>query len=332
MEKIERIKCILNGETPDRPAYGFWTHFPGIDLDAQALSETSYAFYKNLDLDFIKSMPNGMFSIQDWGCTCDFSQIAHGGVARVIDAAVKTPDDWHRLAELDLNRGALGRELQALQSLLSLVKKEAAVIATVFSPITTAYKLSEGKIFHHLRTCPEKVAHGLDVITDTTCRFVRKAVEAGCAGIFLATQMCTAKMMTREDYAAWAKPYDRRVLSAARRQTWFNVLHIHGDDILFDQVADYPVHGYSWHIWETPPAVDHFLNQTERKVIVGGLQRTHITGGELDAVVEDMQKMLRLTGNRRLILAPGCTIRHPCNLDALERIVSDIRGMAPDRW
>ncbi len=178
MEKIERIKCILNGETPDRPAYGFWTHFPGIDLDARALSEASYAFYKNLDLDFIKSMPNGMFSIQDWGCTCDFSRIARGGVARVTDAAVKTPDDWHRLAELDLDRGAMGRELQALQGLLSLVKEEAAVIATVFSPITTAYKLSEGKIFQHLRTCPAKVAHGLDVITDTTCRFVRKVVEA----------------------------------------------------------------------------------------------------------------------------------------------------------
>jgi uroporphyrinogen decarboxylase len=96
MKKVERIKCILNGETPDRPAYSFWTHFPRTDLDARALAETSYAFYKDLDLDFIKTMPNGMFSIQDWGCTCDFSQIASGGVARVMDTVVKAPDDWHR--------------------------------------------------------------------------------------------------------------------------------------------------------------------------------------------------------------------------------------------
>jgi len=329
MEKIERIKCILNGEMPDRPAYGFWTHFPGIDLNAGTLSETSYAFYKDLDLDFIKSMPNGMFSIQDWGCTCDFSQIARGGVARVTNAAVKMPDDWHRLAELDLHRGAMGRELQALQGLLDFVKAEAPIIATVFSPITTAYKLSEGRIFDHLRTCPEKVAHGLDVITDTTCRFVREVVEAGCAGIFLATQVCTAKMMTQEAYAAYAKPYDLRVLGAARQLTWFNVLHVHGNDILFDQVTDYPVHGVSWHIWETPPAVDYFLNQTEHKIIVGGLQRSHITRGDLDAVAEDTQKMLRLTGGRRLIIAPGCTIRHPYNRDMLKQIVSDIRGMAP---
>ena len=65
MEKTERIKCILNGETPDRLAYGFWTHFPKADLDARALAETSYAFYRDLDLDFIKSMPNGLFSIQE---------------------------------------------------------------------------------------------------------------------------------------------------------------------------------------------------------------------------------------------------------------------------
>ena len=316
----------MNGDTPDRPACGFWTHFPGIDQDARALSQASYALYKRLDLDFIKTMPNGMFSIQDWGCTCDFSQIARGGVARVTHAAVQTRGDWPRLAELDLHQGALGRELQALQSLLSLVNKEAPVIATVFSPITTAYKLSQGRVFRHLRTSPEKVAHGLEVIAETTSRFVRKAVEAGCAGIFLATQMCTAKMMTRQDYAAWAKPYDLKVLSAARQQTWFNVLHVHGEDLWFDQVVDYPVHGFSWHIWETPPAADHFLDRTEDKVIVGGLQRTQITAGDLDAVAADVRKMLHLTGNRRLILAPGCTIRHPCNLDVLERVVADIRG------
>ncbi len=328
MNKTERIKCILNGATPDRPAYGFWTHFPKADLDARVLAETSYAFYKDLDLDFIKSMPNGMFSIQDWGCTCDFSNIARGGVARVTDAAVKTPDDWLRLTELDLHKGAMGRELQALQCLLDFVKEEAPVIATVFSPLTTAYKLSQGKIFEHLGTCPEKVARGLDVITDTTCRFARKVIDAGCAGIFLATQMCTEKFMSPQDHAAYARPYDLIVLNAVRQQAWFNVLHVHGEDILFDQIVDYPVHGVSWHIWETPPAVDYFLNQTGHKIIVGGLQRAHITRCDRDAVDNDLQNMRRLTGLRRLIFAPGCTIRHPCNRDELKRISSTIRGMA----
>jgi len=329
MEKPERIKCILNGDIPDRPAYGFWTHFPKTDLDARALAETSYAFYKDLDLDFIKSMPNGMFSIQDWGCTCDFSDISRGGVARVTDAAVKTSDDWHRLSELDIQRGAMGRETQALQSLLNFVREEAPVIATVFSPITTAYKLSQGKIFDHLRTCPEKVAYGLDVITDTTFRFAQKVVDAGCAGIYLATQMCTAKYMSPQDYAVYAKPYDLSVLDAVRQPAWFNVLHVHGEDILFEQVTDYPVHGISWHIWETPPAVDYFLNQTKHKVIVGGLQRSHITNCDRDAVDENLRNMSRLTGLRRLIIAPGCTIRHPCNRDVLKRISSAIRGLAP---
>ena len=34
MEKVERIKSILRGEDQEKLAYGFWTHFPLIDLDA----------------------------------------------------------------------------------------------------------------------------------------------------------------------------------------------------------------------------------------------------------------------------------------------------------
>jgi hypothetical protein len=34
MQKIERIRAILKGQTPDHSAYSFWTHFPGTDLDA----------------------------------------------------------------------------------------------------------------------------------------------------------------------------------------------------------------------------------------------------------------------------------------------------------
>ncbi len=196
MEKIERIKSILRGEDQEKLAYSFWTHFPLIDLDAKNLAETTYRFYKELDLDFVKSMPNGMFSIQDWGCECDFSQIPQGGVARVTKAAVEAPEDYVRLEELDVEKGSMGRKLASLHLLLQLMKEEAPVVATVFSPTTTAYKLSRGRLIEHLHAAPEKVKPALDIITEVTCRFARKAVELGCAGIFLATQLCTEDILT----------------------------------------------------------------------------------------------------------------------------------------
>ena len=328
MEKVNLIKSVLNGETPSRTPYGFWTHFPRIDLEAEALADTTYSFYKELGLDFIKSMPNGMFSIQDWGCECDFSQIPNGGVARVVRTAVTNPEDWNRLETLDLEKGSLGRELFSLKLLLQHVNNEAPVIATVFSPMTTAHKLSGGKVLDHLKTHPEEVKSGLHVITETTCRFVEKVVELGCAGIFLATQLCSEEMMTHADYCASCKPYDLAVLDAVNQDAWFNVAHIHGNRILFDAIADYPVHAVSWHIWETPPSVAEFKKKSPDKIIVGGFQRAHISAGNMDAVYEDLENMLRLTGGSHLILAPGCTIRHPCNRSLLKSIASRISDSA----
>ena len=265
MDKARRIKDLLNGKTTAGTPYGFWTHFPHVDLDAKALADTTYAFYRELDLDFIKSMPNGMFSIQDWGCDCDFSQIANGGIAKVTRAAVETPQDWNRLQRLSVEKGSLGRELLSLRRLLQHVKNEAPVIATVFSPMTTAYKLSAGRVLDHLITHPEDVKNGLQVICETTCRFARKAVDLGCAGIFLATQLCTEEMMNPAGYGAYCAPYDLAVLESVKQDTWFNVAHIHGNRILFDAVANYPVEGVSWHIWETPPTADAFLEKNRRE-------------------------------------------------------------------
>lgn len=325
MDKASRIKDLLNAKMCEELLYSFWTHFPQVDLDAKSLAETSYSFYKELDLDFIKSMPNGMYSIMDWGCECDFSQIAGGGIARVILAAVEKPEDWNKLQELDLEKGSLGRELFSLKLLLQYVQKTAPVIATVFSPMTTAYKLSGGKVLEHLQTHPEYVINGLRIITETTCRFAQRAVELGCAGIFFATQMCTEEMMTQAGYEKHCLPYDLSVLQAVKRDTWFNVAHLHGNRILFDAVARYPVEGISWHVWETPPGVSEFLEKTDDKIIVGGFQRANISKKNLAAVIDDLDKMVRLTRGSRLILAPGCTVRHPCDRNFLKMIAAKIR-------
>ena len=60
MNKRERVAAALRCETVDRPPYGFWTHLPGIDLDPQRLARETAAFASRYDLDFVKSMPNGL--------------------------------------------------------------------------------------------------------------------------------------------------------------------------------------------------------------------------------------------------------------------------------
>jgi len=315
--KQQRVQATIRGERPDRVPCSFWTHFPGIDLDAVKLAETTFNFYRQLDLDFVKNMSNGLFSIEDWGCICDFSEIERGGVAKVMKYAIETSDDWRALKELDINKGALGRELQSLEYLLALMKGDAPVLVTIFSPMTTAQKLCGPAFFQHLRTSPEKVIDALQVIAMSTAQYAARAVEIGCSGVYFASQLASYDLLTQREYHEFGVRFDLQVLNSLGNTAWFNVMHVHGDNIMFNLLKDYSVHAISWHVWETAPTVEAFLSASINKCIVGGLQRFHITADARNEITADISRMVEITGGKRLLLAPGCVIRSPFDMDTL---------------
>ena len=91
MTKKERIEAVILGEHVDRIPYSLWSHLPGIDLDPVANAEHTYDFYKTYDVDILKTMNNGMYSVEDYGVKVDYSEIEKGGVAKSVDTPVKTP-------------------------------------------------------------------------------------------------------------------------------------------------------------------------------------------------------------------------------------------------
>ena len=327
MNKVERIKAALRGDATDRLPYGFWTHMPDIDHDPQRLAEATAAFAQRLDLDFVKSMPNGFYCVEDWGCEIDFSEIAQGGIGKVVRPAVITLADWAKLAALDPTQrdSAMGRELLHLSQLVQRVGVGVPVLATAFSPLTIANKLSNGQHRAHLASDPGAVMAGLEMITQVTCDFVRAAIVRGCAGIFFATQDATHQAFDETTYRRVAEAFDHRVLNAARDAGgWFNVLHMHGDDVLFDVLKHYPVDALNWHIGETPPAISDYRNSGGKLPIVGGLQRGYITSGNLEAVFGDIDLAVAQTRKRGLIIAPACVIRHPVDEAVLQKIINKI--------
>lgn len=329
MNKIERVRAALAGAAVDRPPYSFWTHLPGIDLDPLRLAAETAAFAARYDIDFVKSMSNGLYCVEDWGCLCDYSEIEKGGVARVTVPAVSAPDDWARLGEVEVARGAFGRELAHFARLVELAGPGVPVLATVFSPLTIAGKLSNGLHRRHLNEAPDLLLQGLETITRVTCRFAGATLARGCAGVFFAVQEASAEVMDEAAYRRFGEPFDRRVLDAAKAAGgWFNTVHMHGDDILFNLLKDYPADALNWHIGETPPAIAAYRAAGGTKPIVGGLQRGHITRRELDAIRGDIDSALAQSGGRGLLLAPACVIRHPVDDATLSAAAAMIRGGA----
>ncbi|MEC1523863.1 uroporphyrinogen decarboxylase family protein [Neobacillus niacini] len=320
----QRIRLVLQGARADRIPYSFWTHLPSVDLEPEKLAAETFRFYKTYDLDFIKNMPNGLFSVEDFGCVCDYSEIALGGVAKIKKYAVQKPEDWRNLIEPDVRKGAFGRELLSLEYLLKMVKEEAPVIATVFSPLTTAYKLCGPEVIQQLKHHPEKLKAGLDLIAHVTKEFALEALRKGCSGVYFANQMATREFLTEEEYAEFGVPYDLKVLKPIHSHSWFNVMHIHGTNIIYKLLANYPVQALNWHIWETEPTIETMLKLAPDKVIVGGLQRAHITNGSMTNLRNEVLEVSRITNGNKIILSPGCVIRYPVNKNVLVSLRKEI--------
>jgi len=326
--KRERVECALLGEVGDRLPYSFWTHFPGIDLQPQLIAAETARLVADLDLDFAKSMPNGLYCAEDWGVKADYSGITAGGVARIVEFGVKSADDWSSLRQLDVRQGAYGRELTHLQNVVALVGPDVPVLATVFSPLTIASKLAGPGYRALLATEPQLIKDALAQIAATVRAFAAEAIGLGCAGIFLASQESNHQSMPTAEYLEFGVPFDLQALEGASGG-WFNVIHMHGEDVMFDSLKDYPVHALNWHIGETDPTLSAYRAAGGNKPVVGGMRRMSLTAGDYDGVVQDIDRAVEATAGRKLLLTPGCTIRYPVDRELLGRVGAYIkRGSA----
>ena len=317
MTKRERIRAVVEGREPDKLPYSFWTHLPGIDLDLERLAEETYKFYRTYDVDFIKTMNNGMYAIEDFGCEIDYSEVLKGGVAHVVKTPIHQAEDWYKLSVCPVDKGSLARELKSLALLLEKTKQEdVPVIFTVFSPITTANKLSGGTLRQYLADGHgEAVHHALKIITETTCQVAKRAIELGADGIFFAAQSSTYDFMTAEEYEEYGVPYDMEVLEAAK-DGWMNTIHAHGPNIMLELLKNYPVDVFNWHAWETYPAVDE-ASLVTGKCLMGGLNRTDITQCNRNAIRHQIFECFKMMKGRGQILTPGCVIRYPLDTKML---------------
>lgn len=173
MNKFDRIKLAISGENQSSIPFSFWTHIPEIDRSSKEVAQTTYDLFKQDDLDFIKTMNNGMYAVEDFNTGIDFSEVAKVGVAKVIKTPINAYEDWSNVPLLELETAsALQRELDHLEHLLNLVDGEAPVIMTVFSPLTTAAKLAKEQLINHLKQDEHGYIHqALDRISESTARW-----------------------------------------------------------------------------------------------------------------------------------------------------------------
>ena len=305
MTKTERVQAALQCEPVDRIPMSIWLHHSDIDQDPMLLAETQVAFMKKYDLDFIKLMPFGLYSVVDWGCKLKYP-LTFTGWAVVEDFAIKRAGDWNKLQALSATQGTWGKQVQLAQQVGKLVNNTVPFIQTIFSPLTTAEKMAGNRLLKDMQEHPELVHRALQVITDTTISFIKANIEAGVSGFFFASQMATYDLMTVEAYQQFGCRYDLQLFDSFKDDTFFNVVHIHGDNIMFETLANYPVNCVNWHDRWVAPSLGEARKLTAKCLLGGINENAPLTKGTALDIEAHIAQAVRDAGRKGLMIGPGC--------------------------
>ncbi len=303
----ERLETCLSQDKPDRTPVALWRHFPVDDQSPETLAAAALAFQRSFDFDLVKVTPASSFCLKDWG-TLDEWRGATEGTREYTRHVIQQPEDWERLSVLDPNAGFLARQLECLQLLVKELGPHTPVIQTIFNPLSQAKNLvGQENLLVHMRRFPQALHAGLQTIVETMIRFIEAAEKTGIAGIFYAVQHAQYGLLTQEEYTDFGVAYDLQVLEPAQ-DLWLNMLHLHGVEVMFDLISDYPVQIINWHDRETFPSLGEGL-QRFSGVVCGGIQRERsMVFGTADQVAAEARQAIQATGGKRFILGTGCVV------------------------
>lgn len=326
MTARERVLAALAGEQVDHPPISLWRHFPNQDQSAADLAEATLAWQRELNLDFIKLMPPGDYATIDWGAVSEF-QGAPGGTRETLIYPIEGPADWRKIGPVDVRAGFNGEMVRACELVREELGGDVPVLQTIFSPLTIANKLSNGRVLEHLRSHPDAVHGALEAIRDVTAAFTKASLAAGADGVFFASQCATSDMLTRDEYGAFGVPYDTPVLAAAAEAgSDFTLIHIHGANTFFDVLAGYQGHALNWHDRRVGPPLGEVLAEYPARAAVAGLDEKGIAGMTPAEVTAQVRDARDVTGDCRLLVGPGCVILVATPQENLQAAVAAARA------
>jgi uroporphyrinogen decarboxylase len=184
------------------------------------------------------------------------------------------------------------------------------IIWTIFSPLMILPMLLPGgreQALLLIRTDPAAVQHAFEAITETLGAYARACLAAGADGLFYATNMATRDLATPEECRRFQRPWDLSILAAAASAP-FNLLHVCGAGVHFDEFVDYPVPAFSWATVPGNPTLSDGHERTGRSVVGGLPAKPGIAAMTAEALAGRARAAIREMDGRWLLLGPDCSI------------------------
>lgn len=306
MKKYDIIFSAFQGKYLEHIPFSLWMHHLEYDDDPVALAEKEIEFALRYEVDILKLNPSGAYTVRDRGAIIDVDK-NRIPVAKIKKPAILTQDDWDKIKKLPPDQGAYQDRILCIQSIKKELDTAYPMMETIFSPLTTVKKLRGDEIIKDLIEIPEKIENVLSIIVDETMDYIGKLVEQGVDGIFFATQVGTHNFISEELHRRFGVKYDLRLLDKVKDKLKFIVIHIHGENIMFEHFLDYPHSALSWHANITPPSISE-ARKKYNTIALCGINRATLWKGKREDIKKEIINAVKEADGRGIIIAPGCTI------------------------
>jgi uroporphyrinogen decarboxylase len=309
MDKRERLEKTIAGVQADRLPVSLWRYWPGDDQRAADLAHAIIQFQKMYDWDFVTVLPANTFLVTDYGLQDQWDG-SICGTRQPTKYLINRSLEWTELRALDPTRGTLGRHLECLRLIEDgLADEDTPIIHAIPNPLAQAAYLSGREtVIRHMRTHPDRLHTGLNILTETTLRLLETIRRTSIAGILLMVHHASYEVMSAEEYQTFGLPYDRKILEALPSGWWLNSTHLGGQVPMFRFADTYPVQVINWQDQDT----DMDLAKGKSLItgaVCGGLSSTHhIQHGTPASIREAARTAITQTNGRRFILSAGSPI------------------------
>ena len=298
MTSKERVDRALRGQDVDRTPFTLWHHFGLERFPGERHARATLEFHRKFRTDLVKVMSDYPYP--------------------------KPAGKWHQTKVLD---NPFPAQLDALAMIRDGLKGEAYFLETIFNPWNQATKISsKEEVLRLMREDPKTLLATLDAIAESEANHATKAIAAGAAGIFLAIDNAQNGYLTREEYAKFSEPFDKRILERISSAP-LNILHLHGDKVYVDYfLKGWPASVVNYANMETGVSIATVRKQYSGALMSGLEFENYRKLSEAD--LKRQYESARTAAGRKFILAPGCSVPNDSTDTELSRLARIVGASA----
>lgn len=306
----------LEGRTLDRRLRAFWRHFPEEENDPAGLVRRTIGFQRRHAFDLVKVSPPSSYCVTDYGQTSHYAGDWLGR-QQYGSPIIRGPEDWLKLRPVSSDQGALKTHIGCVRAIVEALGKEAPVVATIFSPLTQARRMTgDGNLLAQMEGAAPAVEAGLHTLAETVRKHMRALEACGVAGFFYVAQ--ESEFLAGPAVERWAGDLNRGVLDSVNAP--LRILHVHGVPDTLDPYLGYPVNILHWH--DQPDCPQRSLEAVAVRfdgMVSGGLHWDEHDGLPADGAAVCRSLRERMNGCRYL-LSGNCVLPVSVSDDAIDEL------------